>query len=111
MVSLLPYLFMKCNANFSAEYKDKFWWFGHMSRHEQAHRFDEAYLEKSMRANLQFAKVMLELSLSTDICTSSSAASLRTSLRVPVLCVPSFTALYCLSAVKYFFLTCTRLTL
>ncbi|KAK3588977.1 hypothetical protein CHS0354_043147 [Potamilus streckersoni] len=38
------------------EEKDKFWWFGHMWRHEQPHKFDQDYLEKSMSNNLEFAK-------------------------------------------------------
>ncbi|XP_048248131.1 bifunctional heparan sulfate N-deacetylase/N-sulfotransferase 3-like isoform X1 [Haliotis rufescens] len=38
------------------EYRDKFWWFGHMWRHEQAHKFDQEFLERSMLMNFQFAK-------------------------------------------------------
>ncbi|KAK6170363.1 hypothetical protein SNE40_018773 [Patella caerulea] len=38
------------------EYRDKFWWFGHMWRHEQAHKFDEPYITLAMQQNSQFAK-------------------------------------------------------
>ncbi|KAK3090891.1 hypothetical protein FSP39_015504 [Pinctada imbricata] len=38
------------------EYKNKFWWFGHMWRHEQAHKFTLERLEQSMLRNYQFAK-------------------------------------------------------
>ncbi|XP_076074435.1 bifunctional heparan sulfate N-deacetylase/N-sulfotransferase-like [Mytilus galloprovincialis] len=38
------------------EYRNKFWWFGHMWRHEQGHKFDQAKLETSMIKNYQFAK-------------------------------------------------------
>lgn len=38
------------------EYRHKFWWFGHMWRHEQAHKFEQEKLETSMIKNYQFAK-------------------------------------------------------
>ena len=50
------------------EYREKFWWFGHMWRHEQAHKFDEAYLEKSMQLNYQFAKVKWLFFLNNYFC-------------------------------------------
>ncbi|XP_021350487.1 bifunctional heparan sulfate N-deacetylase/N-sulfotransferase-like [Mizuhopecten yessoensis] len=38
------------------EHRHKFWWFGHMWRHEQAHKFTQDHLERSMLLNYQFAK-------------------------------------------------------
>ena len=38
------------------EQRNKFWWFGHMWRHEQAHKFEQEKLEISMIKNYQFAK-------------------------------------------------------
>jgi hypothetical protein len=42
---------------FFSEQRNKFWWFGHMWRHEQAHKFEQEKLEISMIKNYQFAKV------------------------------------------------------
>lgn len=39
------------------EYKNKFWWFGHMWKHEHSHKFPQQRLEQSMLKNYQFAKV------------------------------------------------------
>ncbi|ESO93397.1 hypothetical protein LOTGIDRAFT_232790 [Lottia gigantea] len=38
------------------EYRDKFWWFGHMWRHEQAHKFNEEALTLAMQQNKKFAQ-------------------------------------------------------
>lgn len=49
-LKFIPYCF--------AELKDKFWWFCHMWRHEQPHKFTQsAKLERSLLQNYQFAKV------------------------------------------------------
>lgn len=40
------------------EYKNKFWWFGHMWKHEHSHKFPQQRLEQSMLKNYQFAKEM-----------------------------------------------------
>ena len=45
--------------DFFSEQRHKFWWFGHMWRHEQAHKFEQEKLEISMIKNYQFAKVRL----------------------------------------------------
>lgn len=41
----------------NVEYKNKFWWFGHMWKHEHSHKFPQQRLEQSMLKNYQFAKV------------------------------------------------------
>ncbi|XP_025083666.1 bifunctional heparan sulfate N-deacetylase/N-sulfotransferase-like isoform X2 [Pomacea canaliculata] len=38
------------------EYRHQFWWFGHMYRHEQAHKLDLSSLESTMISNKQFAQ-------------------------------------------------------
>lgn len=41
-----------------AEYKDLFWWFGHMWRHEQPHKFTLPHLQDVMELNKKFAQVV-----------------------------------------------------